>query len=145
MKNTFLSIFAAGIICAGCSFSQNIDTSRLELPALESTDYIIDYQGYTSSYNVLTQTPEWVSYELTKEDGHEAISLLQRISDGATKRCGKHSFSRTAVLRTRSSITECGIHWKRNAVHGQDDMERYISSQDRSMERTDMGRSARAA
>jgi len=68
MKNTFLTIFAAGIISAGCSFSQNIDTSRLELPALESTDYIIDYQGYTSSYNVLTQTPEWVAYELTKDE-----------------------------------------------------------------------------
>ncbi len=68
MKNTFLSIFAAGIICAGCTFSQEIDTSRLELPALESTDYIIDYQGYTSSYNVLTQTPEWVAYELTKDE-----------------------------------------------------------------------------
>lgn len=68
MKNTFLSIFAAGIICAGCTFSQEIDTSRLELPTLESTDYIIDYQGYTSSYNVLTQTPEWVAYELTKDE-----------------------------------------------------------------------------
>lgn len=68
MKNTFLTIIAAGIMCAGCAFTQDIDTSRLELPALESTDYIIDYQGYTSSYNVLTKTPEWVAYELTKDE-----------------------------------------------------------------------------
>lgn len=62
-------IFAAlGLICAGCAFTQDIDTSRIELPALESTDYIIEYQGYVSSYNALTKIPDWVAYELTKDE-----------------------------------------------------------------------------
>lgn len=64
-----LIIFAAlGLICAGCAFTQDIDTSRIELPALESTDYIVEYQGYVSSYNALTKTPDWVAYELTKDE-----------------------------------------------------------------------------
>lgn len=68
MSNRIISICAAGLICAGCAFTQDIDTSKLELPALESTDYIVEYEGYISSYNVLTKTPEWVAYELTKDE-----------------------------------------------------------------------------
>ena len=68
MNNRIISLCAAGLICAGCAFPQDIDTSKLELPALESTDYIVEYEGYISSYNVLTKTPEWVAYELTKDE-----------------------------------------------------------------------------
>ena len=68
MRNSFLSILAAGIMCAGCVFTQDIDTSRIELPALSGEDYIVEYEGYVSSYDVLTQTPEWVAYELTKDE-----------------------------------------------------------------------------
>lgn len=67
-------MITAGLINAGCAFTQDIDTGKIELPALESTDYIVEYEGYTSSYNVLTQTPEWVAYELTKEETYgEAV------------------------------------------------------------------------
>ena len=45
MSNRIISICAAGLICAGCAFTQDIDTSKLELPALESTDYIVEYEG----------------------------------------------------------------------------------------------------
>ena len=48
-------MITAGLINAGCAFTQNIDTGKIELPALESTDYIVEYEGYTSSYNVLTR------------------------------------------------------------------------------------------
>ena len=68
MTRNIISIFAAGLFCAGCIFTQDIDTSRLELPSLEPTDYIVEYEGYVSSYDVLTKTPEWVAYELTKEE-----------------------------------------------------------------------------
>lgn len=68
MSNRIISMCAAGLICAGCAYTQDIDTSKLELPALESTDYIVEYEGYISSYNVLTKTPEWVAYELTKDE-----------------------------------------------------------------------------
>lgn len=68
MKNIITSIMTAGILCAGCVFTQDIDTARLELPAIESDDYLIEYQGYVSSYDALTKTPEWVAYELTKDE-----------------------------------------------------------------------------
>ena len=57
MKNWMILMITAGLINAGCAFTQDIDTGKIELPALESTDYIVEYEGYTSSYNVLTQTP----------------------------------------------------------------------------------------
>ncbi len=87
MKNNIISIFAAGILCAGCAFTQDIDTSRLELPAIENTDYLVEYQGYVSSYSSLTKTPEWVAYELTKDETY-----------GDAVREGKY-FSRDERLR----------------------------------------------
>ena len=68
MKSKIISFIAAGIICAGCTFTQDIDTSRIELPALSEEDYIVEYEGYTSSYDMFTKTPEWVAYELTKDE-----------------------------------------------------------------------------
>lgn len=62
------SLAGAGMLFAGCVFTQDIDTGRIELPALQTNDYIAEYQGYVSSYNVLTKTPEWVAYELTKDE-----------------------------------------------------------------------------
>lgn len=68
MKSKIISFIAAGIMCAGCTFTQDIDTSRIELPALSEEDYIVEYEGYTSSYDMFTKTPEWVAYELTKDE-----------------------------------------------------------------------------
>lgn len=68
MKSNIISFIAAGIMCAGCTFTQDIDTSRIELPALSEEDYIVEYEGYTSSYDMFTKTPEWVAYELTKDE-----------------------------------------------------------------------------
>ena len=53
MRNISILV-TAGLLCAGCAFTQNIDTGRIELPAIQSNDYIIEYQGYVSSYNVFT-------------------------------------------------------------------------------------------
>lgn len=73
MKNIF-PLITAGLLCAGCVFTQDIDTGKLELPALQSDDYIVEYQGYISSYNIFTKTPEWVAYELTKAETYgEAV------------------------------------------------------------------------
>ena len=68
MKSKIISFIAACIMCAGCTFTQDIDTSRIELAALSEEDYIVEYEGYTSSYDMFTKTPEWVAYELTKDE-----------------------------------------------------------------------------
>lgn len=36
----------------------------MELPAIKSTDLILNYTGYVSSYNTTTLIPDWVAYEL---------------------------------------------------------------------------------
>ncbi len=68
MMRSISILLTTGLLCAGCAFTQNIDTGRIELPAIQSDDYIVEYQGYVSSYNVFTKTPEWVAYELTKSE-----------------------------------------------------------------------------
>ena len=40
----------------------------IELPAQKPTDRIKRYQGYVTSYNTETLIPDWVAYELTKEE-----------------------------------------------------------------------------
>ena len=56
------------ILFTGCMPTHDIDTGRLELPAIETNDYIIEYSGYTVSYDMMSKIPEWVAYELTKEE-----------------------------------------------------------------------------
>ena len=41
---------------------------QLELPAQKQTDKIKRYRGYVSSYNTETLIPDWVAYELTREE-----------------------------------------------------------------------------
>ena len=56
------------ILFTGCMLTHDIDTGRLELPGIESNDYIIEYSGYTVSYDAISKIPEWVAYELTKDE-----------------------------------------------------------------------------
>lgn len=64
----FAIIVSTFALFNSCILTQQIDTSKLELPGIEKDDYLIEYLGYTSSYNMLTKTPEWVAYELTAEE-----------------------------------------------------------------------------
>lgn len=41
---------------------------RLELPEIESKDIIVEYMGFTVSYDAVNRIPEWVAYELTDEE-----------------------------------------------------------------------------
>lgn len=64
-----IAVFSSSaIILSGCLVTQEIDTGRLELPGMESNDYIIEYSGYTVSYDMISKIPEWVAYELSKEE-----------------------------------------------------------------------------
>lgn len=68
MKKRIFTIIAAGMMSAGCFLTQDIDTGRLELPAIRNDDYLVEYKGYVASYDMTTKTPEWVAYELTREE-----------------------------------------------------------------------------
>ena len=68
MKRTAFILAAACMMCTGCILTQDIDTSRIELPAIQEDDYLVEYKGYTASYDMRTKTPEWVAYELTREE-----------------------------------------------------------------------------
>ena len=43
-------------------------SGKVELPALSGDDHIVVHEAYTSSYNTTTLIPNWVAYELTKEE-----------------------------------------------------------------------------
>ena len=38
---------------------------NLEIPAYDAEEHIINYEGFTVSYNHTTLVPNWVAYELT--------------------------------------------------------------------------------
>ena len=39
--------------------------SNMEIPSYEAEEHIINYEGFTVSYNHATLVPNWVAYELT--------------------------------------------------------------------------------
>lgn len=45
----------------------------MELPAHADTDCIIEYNGYTVSYDEAARIPAWVAYELTSEEANGTI------------------------------------------------------------------------
>ena len=45
----------------------------MELPAYADTDCIIEYNGYTVSYDEAARIPAWVAYELTSEEANGTI------------------------------------------------------------------------
>jgi DNA/RNA endonuclease G (NUC1) len=73
---TFCAVLAA-LMLGGCGSAMGHgdtveDTvsrvDRLELPALEREDYVLEYDGFTSSYNQTTLVPNWVAYQLQESE-----------------------------------------------------------------------------
>lgn len=67
----YLSVaFAA----SGCiSYTDAGGTVKMEMPSLRDNDYIIEYNGYTVSYDEASRIPAWVAYELTAEEANGTI------------------------------------------------------------------------
>ena len=67
------------LICAiqaitGCiSYPDTTGENRIELPAYSESDFIIEYNGYTVSYDESSRLPIWVAYELTAEEANGTI------------------------------------------------------------------------
>lgn len=55
------------LFTSGCCCAQDVK-GRMEMPEITKDDVILDYTGFTVSYNCETLTPKWVAYELTKEE-----------------------------------------------------------------------------
>ncbi len=56
------------LLLASCENVMPPVEGALELPALTDTDQILQYQGFTVSYNSENLIPNWVAYELTAEE-----------------------------------------------------------------------------
>ena len=46
---------------SGCCCAQDVK-GRMEMPEITKDDVILDYTGFTVSYNCETLTPKWVAY-----------------------------------------------------------------------------------
>lgn len=68
MKTRDIILLTTAVLAQGCMATQEIDTTRIEIPGIEENDYIVDYLGYTSSYDMINKIPEWVAYELTRDE-----------------------------------------------------------------------------
>lgn len=62
------ALIFTSLILAGCDTVMPPVDGALELPAVTDTDQILQYQGFTVSYNSDNLIPNWVAYELTAEE-----------------------------------------------------------------------------
>ena len=98
MKVTILSALLATLLST-CGATQPMgDTSvavqRLEYPDYADTEHIVEYSGFTVSYNHTTLVPDWVAYELTADE------LVVRYSSKSS------NFSRDPSLKGRQASRE---------------------------------------
>ena len=63
-----LTVWGLGGLCFAQSFGSRDRGSKLELPVIRTGEQVIVHIGYTTSYNSKTLNPDWVAYELTKEE-----------------------------------------------------------------------------
>ena len=66
MRKTLLLVAALAFLSA-CDFALTAPDG-MEIPTVTAADNIIEYKGYTVSYNTNTLIPNWVAYELTAEE-----------------------------------------------------------------------------
>ena len=63
-----LAVWGLGGLCFAQSFRSRDRGAKLELPLIRTGEQVITHIGYTASYNSKTLNPDWVAYELTKEE-----------------------------------------------------------------------------
>ena len=63
-----LTVWGLGGLCFAQSFGSRDRGSKLEMPVIRTGEQVITHIGYTASYNSKTLNPDWVAYELTKEE-----------------------------------------------------------------------------
>ena len=67
----FIRILQTLVGCTGCP---DVGSGILiELPSFLETDYIIEYNGCTVSYDEVARIPSWVAYELTSDEANGTI------------------------------------------------------------------------
>ena len=70
----------------GCiSYPDSGNKDRMELPKHGEEDCIIDYFGYTVSYNESARIPAWVAYELTADEANGTITRSGKTFRSDTK------------------------------------------------------------
>lgn len=62
-----ISITIIAVLLIGCMNNSSVEAG-IELPAIESDDIIVEYMGFTLSYDQKNRIPEWVAYELTADE-----------------------------------------------------------------------------
>lgn len=74
MSTIFIIFICILQTLAGCiSYPDTGNEVRMELPSHSDTDCIIEYNGYTVSYDEAALIPAWVAYELTAEEANGTI------------------------------------------------------------------------
>lgn len=65
---SLLIVLGFWVLC-GAQSSRSLERGyKLELPVIRTGEQVITHIGYTTSYNSKTLNPDWVAYELTKEE-----------------------------------------------------------------------------
>lgn len=79
--STYLVLQVSTLVaCAtGKSIPSGTEGNLVELPKTNKGDMIIGHTGYTLSYNVKTNCPNWVAWELTRDEVNSTVA--KRVND----------------------------------------------------------------
>ena len=73
-QNFFISVIIGVYILTGCiTYTGTFETVKIELPAYGNEEIILNYSGYTISYDETNRIPKWAAYELTAKEANGTI------------------------------------------------------------------------
>ena len=95
------------------------DGRRMELPAYGVKDRIIEYTGYTVSYDESSRIPVWVAYELTAEEANGTVGRNGKSfrPDGNVKAVQADNFDYRGSGWSRGHMAPAGdFKWSEDAM-----------------------------
>lgn len=114
MKTILFSCLLTALLstCGGITPDSLSYPARVECPAVEPDEHIVNYSGFTVSYNHTTLVPNWVAYELTADE------LVARYTTKSS------NFSRDPNLKGRQASREDYSHsgWDKGHMAPKADM-----------------------